>query len=288
MKRADLALYAAKQRGRNTHVVYDATMAQALEERRLIEVAMRRALFAGEFALAYQPQVDLRSRRIIGFEALARWTHPERGVVSPEIFIPIAEESGLIVELGEWVLRRACADAAPWDPAITVAVNVSSQQFHEERFLATVREALEDSGLPPGRLELEVTESAMLHDSEKMLAVLNSLRAMGVRLSMDDFGTGYCALNYLQKFPFDKIKIDQSFVRNLGSKEESDAIVRAVASLGVSLGIKTIAEGIETQDQADLVLDAACGEGQGYLFSRPVPVGMVPELLAAQREAHPA
>jgi predicted signal transduction protein with EAL and GGDEF domain len=282
MTRADLALYAAKYGGRNMFTVYDASMAEKLEERRALEVEIRRALDAGGFAVHYQPQVDLKTRRIIGFEALARWNHPERGFIAPGAFIPVAEETGLILELGEWVLRKACADAATWGGDTTVAVNVAAQQFNEANFVAIVRRALHDSGLPPERLELEVTETAMLNDSEKMLAVLHGLRSIGIRLSMDDFGTGYSALNYLQKFPFDKLKIDRSFVRELGGKGESEAIVRAVVGLGANLGITIIAEGIETEAQAKILLGTACDEAQGYLFSHAIAVDDVRELLLKQ------
>jgi diguanylate cyclase (GGDEF)-like protein/PAS domain S-box-containing protein len=282
MTRADLALYAAKYGGRNMFTVYDASMAEKLEERRALEVEIRRALDAGGFTVHYQPQVDLRTRRIIGFEALARWNHPERGFIAPNAFIPVAEETGLILELGEWVLRKACADAATWGGDTTVAVNVAAQQFNEANFVAIVRRALHDSGLAPERLELEVTETAMLNDSEKMLAVLHGLRSIGIRLSMDDFGTGYSALNYLQKFPFDKLKIDRSFVRELGGKGESEAIVRAVVGLGANLGITIIAEGIETEAQAKILLGTACDEAQGYLFSHAIAVDDVRELLLKQ------
>jgi diguanylate cyclase (GGDEF)-like protein len=282
MKRADLALYAAKGNGRNMFMIYDAAMAEKLEERRTIETEMRKALNSDDFFLHYQPQVNLTTRRIIGFEALARWTHPTRGSVPPGVFIPIAEASGIIIQLGELVLRKACFDAAAWGGDTIVAVNVAAQQFQWDGFINCVRSALRDSGLPSFRLELEVTETAILNESEKMLAVLHTLRRMNVRLSLDDFGTGYSALNYLQKFPFDKIKIDQSFVRNLGSQGESDAIVRAVANLGMNLGITTIAEGVETEDQAKIVLSASCEEAQGFLFSRPVSVSEVSKLLAEQ------
>jgi predicted signal transduction protein with EAL and GGDEF domain len=218
MKQADLALYAAKRSGRDMFVTYDAGMSETLAERRALEAEMRMALNTDGFHLHYQPQIDLRSRRVIGFEALARWDNPVRGPVPPSIFIPIAEESGLIIVFGEWVLRKACADAAAWGGDTIIAVNVTSQQFRQEGFVDLVRSVLDESGLPPQRLELEITESTMLNDGEKMLAVLLTLRSMGVRLSVDDFGTGYSALSYLQKFPFDKIKIDQSFVRELGNK----------------------------------------------------------------------
>jgi diguanylate cyclase (GGDEF)-like protein len=285
LKQADLALYVAKRGGRDRFVAYDAGMAERFAERRALEAELRLSIDAEGLSVHYQPQVDLESRRIIGLEALARWEHPSRGMVPPSTFIPIAEESGLIVRLGEWVLRRACLDAASWDTEAGVAVNVSSQQFRDEGFVDVVHAVLRESGLPPHRLELEITETAMLNDGEQMLTVLTSLRQLGVRLSMDDFGTGYSALNYLQKFPFDRIKIDQSFVRELGTRDESDAIVRAVSALGVNLGIKTLAEGVETELQASLVLGAACGEAQGYLFGRPVPASEVPDLLRSKELA---
>jgi diguanylate cyclase (GGDEF)-like protein len=283
MKRADLALYAAKQGGRDRFAVYDPAMGERLEERCTIATEIRKALDAEGFEVHYQSMVDLRTRHILGFEALARWTHPELGVIAPAVFIPIAEESGHILRLGEWMLRRACFDATGWGAEVMLSVNVATQQFREEGFVETVRRALRDSGLPPKRLELEVTESAMLSDGARMLGVLHSLRAIGVHLALDDFGTGYSALSYLQKFPFDRIKIDQSFVRELDTNPDSNAIVRAVAGLGMNLGIATIAEGIETEDQAQLVLGAACDEGQGYLFSRPVPGSAVRGLLAEAR-----
>jgi diguanylate cyclase (GGDEF)-like protein len=282
MKRADLALYAAKRGGRNRFAAYDADMAAELEERHALETDMRKALSAQSFTLHYQPQVDLRTRRIIGCEALARWTDPKRGDVPPGVFIPIAEENGMIVELGEWVLRKACLDAAAWDDDLTIAVNVSSQQLRETGFVAMLHSALHDSGLKPERLELEITETAMLNDTEKVLEVLRTVHALGIRLSLDDFGTGYSALNYLQKFPFDKIKIDRSFVRDLGSRDESDAIVRAVAALGINLGMATLAEGIETEGQAQMVLNASCNLGQGYLFGRAVTAEEVAKVLAEQ------
>lgn len=284
LKHADLALYAAKQAGRDMFVLYDTGMAEQYAERRALEEEMRLALEAGAFCLHYQPQVDLRSRRIIGFEALARWSHPTRGMVPPDVFIPVAEQCGLIVRLGEWVLRRACSDAVTWDGEISIAVNVASQQFRHEGFVDMVLSVLRETGLAPQRLELEITETAMLNDGEQMLSVLNRLREAGVRLSLDDFGTGYSALNYLQKFPFDKIKIDQSFVQGVGHSAESDAIVRAVVNLGLNLRIKTLAEGVETEDQACWVFDESCGEAQGYLFGRAVPASEVGKLLAEAPE----
>jgi diguanylate cyclase (GGDEF)-like protein len=282
LKQADLALYVAKRGGRDRFAAYDGGMAEQFAERRALEAELRLTIDAEGLSVHYQPQVDLESRHIIGFEALARWEHPIRGMIPPSVFIPIAEESGLIIRLGEWVLRRACRDAVSWNTEARIAVNVASQQFRHEGFVDVVRAALRESGLPPHRLELEITETAMLNDGEQMLAVLTELRRFGVRLSVDDFGTGYSALHYLQKFPFDRIKIDQSFVRELGTRDESDAIVRAVSALGVNLGVPTLAEGVETELQAKLVLGAACGEAQGYLFGHPVPASKVPEMLQSK------
>jgi len=230
-------------------VVYDRTMAERYAERRALEAEMRLSMDAGGFHVEYQPQIDLVTRRITGFEALARWHHPTRGDVPPSLFIPIAEGSGLIIKLGEWILRRACADAAGWGTESSIAVNVAPQQFRQEGVIGQVLSALRDSGLPPDRLELEITETAMLTDGEHMLTVLNELKALGVKLAMDDFGTGYSALSYLQKFPFDKIKIDQSFIHELGDKDESDAIVRAVAALGKNLGLKPSLKGLKPSNR---------------------------------------
>jgi diguanylate cyclase (GGDEF)-like protein len=285
MKQSDLALYAAKRAGRNRCMAYDASMTEHLEERRALEAEMHRTLEEGGFEVFYQPQVDLRSRRIIRFEALARWRHAKRGFVPPAVFIPIAEESGQIIPLGDWVLRHACREAMSWGSEMTVAVNVSPHQFRHDGFIKSVRTALRDSGLPAERLELEVTESALLRDDGKILEALRTLRSMSIRIALDDFGTGFCALNYLQKFPVDRVKIDQSFVRDASrgdanSRAASSAIVHAVTGLCGKLGIPTIAEGIENEEQVTMVLGASCGEGQGYLFGRPVPAGDVSVLLA--------
>lgn len=280
MKRADTALYVSKQNGRGLATIYRPEMSAGRQERHELEADLRRAIGGGEFELHYQPLVDLRTRRVIGFEALIRWRHPTRGLVWPGSFIQVAEECGLLVQLGEWVLRRACLDATGWGADIRVAVNVSSQQVQARGFRKVVRSALADAGLAADRLELEITESVMLNDGEHVRSVLKDLRALGTHISLDDFGTGYSSLSYLQKFPIDKIKIDQSFVRSLGATTEAEAIVRAVVTLGATLGIATLAEGIETEDQADRLLGASCGEGQGYLFSRAVPARDVANLIA--------
>jgi EAL domain-containing protein (putative c-di-GMP-specific phosphodiesterase class I) len=232
-----------------------------------------------EFELHYQPVINLASGEVSGFEALLRWNHPSRGRISPDEFIPLAEEIGLIVPIGAWVLRQACAEAVKWPHHLNVAVNLSPVQFRSRRLVFDVVAALADSGLLPNRLELEITETLMLLNTEATLATLHELRELGLRISMDDFGTGYSSLNYLRKFPFDKIKIDQTFVRDLGEKDGSMAIVRAVTGIGASLGISTTAEGVETIQQLQRLKAEGCTEVQGYFFSPPKPSDQVPELL---------
>ena len=283
MKHADLALYAAKEGGRNMHRVYQAAMSMLVDEQGSLEAALRKAVDSGGLHLHYQPQIDLRTRRIVGFEALARWDHPERGAISPGIFIPLAEKTGLVVALGAWALRQACADAVCWDDDITIAVNVAPQQLRIEGFVAMIREVLATSGLKPARLELEITESAPLHDDDAMLAILMDIATIGVRISMDDFGTGNTGLSYLHKFHFDKLKIDQSFVRKLGDWKEAELIVRAIVELSATLNVKTVAEGIETEQQAAILRAMNCSVGQGFLFGRPAPVSVANALLAEQR-----
>jgi EAL domain-containing protein (putative c-di-GMP-specific phosphodiesterase class I) len=229
--------------------------------------------------LYYQPQVNLVSNGISGFEALLRWRHPTRGLVSPLDFIPVAEETGMIVAIGEWALRTACSEAQNWPNDIGVAVNVSTVQFRKGDLVATVQAALNSSGLRPDRLELEITESVLLRDTVDTLTALHRLRSMGICVALDDFGTGYSSLSYLRSFPFDKIKIDQSFVRDLTTNKESMSIVRAVTGLGQSLGITTTAEGVETHEQLEKLREEGCTEVQGYLFSRPCPVGDLPLLI---------
>jgi EAL domain-containing protein (putative c-di-GMP-specific phosphodiesterase class I) len=250
-----------------------------LQVRRALELDLRAALARGEFELHYQPVIDLRRNALSGFEALLRWHHPERGMVSPAAFIPLAEEIGFIVPLGEWVLRRACAEAMTWPGEAKVAVNLSPVQFKSRNLVQAVVSALAASGLPAGRLELEITESVLLQDNEATLTTLHRLRDLGVRIAMDDFGTGYSSLSYLRSFPFDKIKIDQSFVRDLCIKDGTDFIVRAVIGLGASLGMTTTAEGVETEAQLAQLRAEGCDEVQGYLFSRPVPVSEVADVI---------
>jgi EAL domain-containing protein (putative c-di-GMP-specific phosphodiesterase class I) len=244
---------------------------------------MRTALVQGGFSLHYQPLVNLKTKRVTAFEALMRWHHEKRGAVPPSEFIPVAEEMGLIVQLGEWALRAACMEAASWPDDIRVSVNLSPLQFAKGNLVSTVVSALAASGLPASRLELEITESVLLEKSERNIAILNQLRELGARISMDDFGTGYSSIGYLRSFPFDKIKIDQSFVRDLLVDEGSLAIVRAIAGLGVSFGITTTAEGVETEEQMHCLQLEGCIEVQGYLYSKPVPSGAIDGVLSTLR-----
>ena len=269
MKCADLALYRAKAEGRGLFRFFEPEMDARIQRRRALEIDLRRALTSGEFHLVYQPQLNLATNALTGMEALLRWTHPERQAVLPAEFIPVAEETGLIVPLGEWVLRRACAEAAHWPDAIRVAVNLSPVQFRNRGLVAMVTQALAAAGLPATRLEIEITEAALLQKDEMTVAMLHQLRALGVRISMDDFGTGYSSLSYLRSFPFDKIKIDRSFIADIERNGDSEAIIWAIAELGASLGIATTAEGIETPEQLELVRRAGCTEVQGYLLSKP-------------------
>jgi diguanylate cyclase (GGDEF)-like protein/PAS domain S-box-containing protein len=280
LKKADMALYRAKAEGRGAYHYFESGMDDRLQARRLLELDMRRALVDGEFELFYQPLLNLAENRITGCEALLRWRHPERGLVLPGEFIGLAEEIGLIGPLGEWVMRRACQEAAGWPSDMKVAVNLSPIQFRSKALVATVVSALANSGLPASRLELEITESVLLHDSDSNIKVLHELRALGVRIAMDDFGTGYSSLSYLRSFPFDKIKIDRSFVSDLTDHGDALAIVKAVASLGASLGIVTTAEGVETQDQFDRLRQEGCTEVQGFLVSRPCDAATLKALIA--------
>jgi EAL domain-containing protein (putative c-di-GMP-specific phosphodiesterase class I) len=255
-----------------------------MKARRTLEVALRAALANGEFELFYQPIVHLQKDRVTSCEALLRWQHPQRGMVSPMEFIPLAEEIGLIVPLGEWVLRKACADAVLWPDEVKVAVNLSPIQVMNKNLVPVVVDALASSGLPARRLELEITESVLLQNTEATLATLHQLHQLGVKISMDDFGTGYSSLSYLRSFPFDKIKIDRSFVSGLVDGEDSRAIVQAIAGLAVNLGVMTTAEGVETQDQLQLIKLLGCTEMQGYLFSPPRRIEELAEILWPRHE----
>jgi diguanylate cyclase (GGDEF)-like protein len=271
LRNADIALYLAKTEGRGTVRFFEPEMDAHIQLRRSLELDLRGAIVRNEFELYYQPLINVASDNVTGFEALLRWHHPVRGLVAPADFIPVAEETGLIVAIGEWVLRMACFEAENWPAEISIAVNLSPVQFKAGDLVTTVRAALAASGLRPDRLELEITESVLLHDSVGTLAALHQLRAMGIAIALDDFGTGYSSLSYLRSFPFDKIKIDQSFVHNLVDNKESMLIIRAVTGLGHSLCMKTTAEGVETQEQLDKLREEGCTEVQGYLFGRPRP-----------------
>lgn len=279
LKNADVALYKSKGDGRGVFRFFEAEMDARLQARRLLEIDLRAAIAAEAFELHYQPVYDLSQDRISGFEALLRWTHPTRGRVSPAEFVPLAEEIGLIVPLGEWVLRKACAEASRWPDNLKIAVNVSPAQFRSAQLIRSVRETLAETGLAASRLELEITETVLLANRGATVAILHALRGMGVRIAMDDFGTGYSSLSYLRSFPFDKMKIDQSFIRDLAVENGSGFIVEAVISLGTKLGMIMTAEGVETEAQLARLREEGCDEAQGYLFSPPVPVSQIAGLL---------
>jgi len=285
LRNSDLALSQAKQDGRATYRFFAPAMNDQMQERHRLEVDLRRALALREFALVYQPQVNLQSMRVSGFEALLRWHNPARGIVSPADFIPLAEEIRLIVPIGEWVIRTACREAARWPSPFNVAVNVSAVQFGSPTLVSTIVSALAESGLDPRRLEVEITEGVLLKEREATLVILRELRAMGVRVAMDDFGTGYSSLSYLHSFPFDKIKIDQSFVRGYPEDGGGAEIVRAIAALGRALGMTTIAEGVETEAQLARVRADGCTDAQGYLISRPLAPELIDEFLRSRTES---
>jgi diguanylate cyclase (GGDEF)-like protein len=282
LKNADMALYGAKASGRGIYRFFEPHMDARMKDRRALELALRRAFDDNEFELYYQPVLNLDKGDVRCCEALLRWHHPERGMVSPTEFIPVAEEIGLIVALGERVIRWACEDAAKWPDDICVAVNLSPTQLGSKNLLPTVLSALASSRLSPHRLELEITEAVLMQNSEVNLRTLHQLRALGIRISMDDFGTGYSSLSYLRSFPFDKIKIDRCFIKGLGDGSESDAIVHAVAGLAESLGMTTTAEGVETRTQLDLVRSLGCTDVQGFYYSPPVPIRELTQILAKQ------
>ncbi len=283
LKNADLALYRAKADGRGTYRFFEAGMDARAQARRMLEMDLRLALQRNEFEVYYQPIRDLASGETVVFEALVRWNHKQRGLIAPSHFIPIAEETSLILKLGDWVLRRACMDAATWSKAAAVAVNLSPVQFKNPNLVDSVKAALQASRLPAHRLELEITESVLLQNSETTRAILHELRGLGVKISLDDFGTGYSSLSYLRSFPFDKIKIDRSFVNELATRNDSMAIIRAVTGLGRSLGITTTAEGVENEVQLELLRREGCTQAQGYLFSKPRPGSEVEGMLSIPR-----
>ena len=284
LKNADLAMYAAKTSGRRTYRFFEAEMEAEVRARRSLEVDLRQALVDGGFEVYYQPCLDLQTNAITGCEALVRWRHPQRGMISPAEFIPLAEDTGLINPLGEWVLNTACREAASWPGSIRLAVNVSPVQFRSGTLALKVMAALAESGLAASRLELEITEAVLIRDDEAALAVLHDIRAIGVRIALDDFGTGYSSLSYLQRFPFDKIKIDRCFIADLAEPEGSSSIVRAVVTIAADRHMTTTAEGVETVQQRDLLRELGCAEMQGYLFSPPKPATEIRPMLLADRD----
>ncbi|MEJ8571169.1 putative bifunctional diguanylate cyclase/phosphodiesterase [Microbaculum marinum] len=279
LKHADLALYRAKDAGRRAYRFFETEMESRLRNRRELEVDLRQAMVTGEFEIFYQPIVSLATGHISGVEALLRWRHPREGLKLPGSFVPLCEEIGLIVPLGDWVVRQACRDVAWLSDHLGIAINLSSVQFKQHGIVSTVTQALSHANLDPARLELEITESVLLLESEETLDALHQLRDIGVRISMDDFGTGYSSLSYLRRFPFDRIKIDRSFIQGVEAQADCRAIIRAVSSLGTDLGIDTTAEGVETKEQLRALIDEGVTEVQGFLFSRPVPLDEIRTLL---------
>jgi diguanylate cyclase (GGDEF)-like protein len=287
LKNADMALYRAKADGRGTFCFFREEMAQTVEARRILELDLRRALASEEFELFYQPLVNLQSGKISTCEALLRWNHPVRGTVSPIDIIPVAEDMGMIVDLGRWILRKACMECMQWPEAVSVAVNFSPQQFHQRDVLSEIRYALDVSGLPANRLEIEITESSLLRNTQLTHDVLAQLRELGVRISLDDFGTGYSSLSYLHNFPLQKVKIDRSFLEGIDT-DRPLRLLRGVARLSADLGMSVVVEGIETNEQLELInADGTVTEAQGYLFSRPVPAARVRQLLNASHGRRP-
>lgn len=270
MKNADLALYRAKGDGKGTYHFFEPALDEQARRRRQMELDLRHAIREGGFELHFQPLYNIAENRLQGFEALIRWPHPERGMISPVDFIPLAEETGLIIPIGEWVIREACRQASAWPEEMSIAVNVSPKQFGTSGLAQTIMQALATSGLSPNRLELEITESIFIVNVEKTLATLHVLRDLGVRIALDDFGTGYSSLSYLRSFPFDKVKIDRSFVEDLANDGNAHAVIRAITTLADALGMQTLAEGVEAPEQLDILRREGCGYIQGYLFSEPL------------------
>jgi diguanylate cyclase (GGDEF)-like protein len=289
MKRADLAMYRAKAKGRGQYCLFHPEMEEIAQNRRNLELELRAAISRGEFTLVYQPIVNIKSGCVVSLETLLRWNHPFHGCLSPQGFIELAESTGLIVPIGEWVLRQACQEATLWPEHLLVSVNLSAIQFRNKNLVAVVLNALSASGLHPSRLELEITETALLGDNDETCAALRQLRGLGVRVSLDDFGVGYSGLGYLRSIVVDKIKIDQSFVREMARKKESLAIVRAAVAIAATLGISTIAEGVETEEQMTALAREGCDEAQGFLLARPAPAadvaGLIECILQMRNEA---
>jgi diguanylate cyclase len=269
---ADTALYRAKNEGRNTFRLFEASMGAAVRDRRMLEHDLRLAVFRDEFSLVYQPQHSIFGQELTGFEALLRWKHPERGDISPAVFIPLAEETGAITEIGDWVLRTACKEASSWPSTLSLAINVSAVQLYNPNFVHELREILVRSGFSPKQLEIEITETALVRDFNRALATLRAVKALGVRIAMDDFGTGYSSLSNLRAFPFDKIKIDRSFIKSVNSNAQAATIVRAVLGIGRGLGLPVLAEGVETTAELEFLRSENCDEVQGYLLGRPAPI----------------
>ena len=283
LKNADMAMYAAKSAGRRTWRFFEPAMDAHVRERRRLETDLRQAIADGALEVYYQPCISLQDNRITGCEALVRWRHPERGMISPAEFIPIAEDTGLINELGEWVLTTACVEATTWPDDVSLAVNVSPVQFRSDTLALKIVAALAASALPASRLELEITEAVLIRDDDAALEILHQLRAIGVRIALDDFGTGYSSLSYLQRFPFDKIKIDRCFVNDIAEPDSSSPIVQAVVNIAAARHMTTTAEGVETAQQQELLRSLGCTEMQGYLFSAPVPSADLRRLLLTSR-----
>jgi EAL domain-containing protein (putative c-di-GMP-specific phosphodiesterase class I) len=283
LKNADMAMYRAKELGRNNIQPYVPELNERVARRLTLEGDLRRALENDEFFLCYQPQIDLATRRIVGMETLIRWRHPQQGLISPAHFIPVAEETGLIVPIGAWVLRTACAQAKAWQdaglPTVRLSVNLSARQFIQRDLIASVRQTLEETGLSAEFLELELTESLIMHNADLFISTLRELREVGIELAVDDFGTGYSSLSYLQRFPINRLKIDQSFVRDVAGNTDSGAISVAIIMLGHSLGLKVIAEGVETVEQLNFLHSKNCNEIQGYYFSKPLPAAEMEQFL---------
>jgi EAL domain-containing protein (putative c-di-GMP-specific phosphodiesterase class I) len=285
---ADAAMYHAKKQGKNNFQFYRLTMNERAMERLNLENDLRKALARDELLLHFQPKVGIESGKVVGMEALIRWQHPEIGMVSPAEFIPMAEETGLIVPIGEWVLQAACAQINAWQAQglapIPVSVNISSQQFQHQELLITIGRLLESSGIPPERLMLEITESVIMQNTDSTFDILNTLTAMGLRLLIDDFGTGYSSLSYLKRLPVFAIKIDRSFINDIATNPDDAAIIKAIIAMAQNLKLKVVAEGVETEEQLAFLRDEQCDVMQGYLFSRPLPAEEVSKLLAQAKE----
>jgi diguanylate cyclase len=278
---ADTALYRAKSEGRNTYRFFEAKMGIEVRERRMLEHDLRLARARDELRLVFQPQKEIQSGNTIGFEALLRWKHPVRGDISPAVFIPIAEEGGAIMEIGDWVLKTACREAATWTRPLMVAVNVSVVQLYNDNFVRELHSVLLETGLPACRLEIEITETALVRDFNRALTTLRQIKALGIRIAMDDFGTGYSSLSNLRAFPFDKIKIDGSFIKSVNSNGQAATIVRAVLGLGRGLGLPVLAEGVETDAELQFLREELCDEVQGYLLGRPAAISSFRDLTHA-------